>query len=216
MNPRKHNINPGDRFSRLVIIKEVSPYLSLGGVSAPQRRFLCLCDCGKKIEPLLVRLLMKKTTSCGCYRNDLNTKRLTTHGKSKAKEYKIWEDMKQRCNNPNASHYQYYGGRGIKVCSRWEKFENFFSDMGIRPLGASIERLNNKLGYSPKNCRWALTAREQTLNRSMTKFITFNGETLCHLDWGKKLGGSKGLIHRRIELGWDPIIAVSTPVKRKI
>ena len=210
--PYKHNIKFGDRFGRLKIIKEISPYISPGKISSTQRRFLCLCSCGNKIKTILSRLLIKKTTSCGCYRKDLSRKRFTIHGKSNTKEYKTWANMMQRCNNPNNAHYKYYGGRRIKVCARWQKFENFISDMGISPSGSTIERIDNNLGYSLKNCRWAKTYIEQVLNRSMTKFITFNGETLCHADWSKKLGGSHGLVYKRIKLGWDPIMAVTTPI----
>lgn len=91
------------------------------------------------------------------------------HGLSRTPENQVWRDMKQRCNNPNAQRYDRYGGRGIKVCERWETFKNFYEDMGQRPgKGYSIERINNDGNYEPGNCKWA-TRAEQSRNTVLTK-----------------------------------------------
>ena len=83
---------------------------------------------------------------------------------TKTPEFKCWDSMLQRCSNPNHESYFRYGGRGIKVCQRWSKFENFFTDMGKRPSGLTLERINNNGNYTPKNCKWA-TWKEQGQNK---------------------------------------------------
>jgi hypothetical protein len=122
-------------------------------------------------------------------------------GKSKMPEYWIWQRMKQRCFDANTAEFSHYGARGITVCQRWMTFEDFYADMGPRPYGMTVERINNDLGYGPENCRWA-TRRDQAVNRTMTQWITHNGETLCMSDWAKKSGVSKALLHYRLNAGW--------------
>lgn len=87
-----------------------------------------------------------------------------THGMRRSRTYNSWISMKTRCNNPNALKYPHYGGRGIKVCEQWQSFEAFYADMGERPEGLTLDRINNDGNYEPSNCRWA-TASEQNFNR---------------------------------------------------
>ena len=136
------------------------------------------------------------------------------HGMTKTPEYRSWTRMRTRCHNNNSDRYPAYGGKGIKICSDWDDFEKFYSDMGPRPIGKSLDRIDNKLGYSKNNCRWA-TAKEQTMNRSMTKFFTYNSETLCYMDWAKKMGGTKSMINARIKMGWSVLKSITTPNKHK-
>lgn len=122
-------------------------------------------------------------------------------GKSSLPEYWIWQRMKQRCFDKNTKEFPHYGGKGITVCERWLTFENFYADMGPRPNGLTVERKDNAANYEPENCRWA-SRRDQAVNRGMTRWITYNGETLCMADWARKCGISKPLLAYRLQAGW--------------
>lgn len=121
--------------------------------------WLCRCECGNEKEIHGLHLRRGKVTSCGC-------KVGTFHGLSKTPEYRIWANMKRRCHNPKYRQFHYYGGRGIAVCDEWRaSFLAFLSDMGHRPSPElTIERIDNELGYSKGNCKWA-TQAEQNLNK---------------------------------------------------
>lgn len=121
--------------------------------------------------------------------------------KTKRPEYWAWQRMKQRCFDENTPEFKHYGGRGITVCERWLDFENFLSDMGERPKGMTVERINNDGDYESTNCRWA-TRREQAVNRSMTRWLTYGGERLCMKDWALRVGISLPLLKYRIDAGW--------------
>lgn len=141
----------GQRFGRLIVLS-----LYRRGSSGVHSRWLCLCDCGQTRVASGSSLKRGRTTSCGCGR--------ITHGSWGSPTYRSWHMMLQRCTNPRNTHYAYYGGRGITVCERWLKFENFLADMGERPLGTSIDRIDVDGNYEPGNCRWA-TPKQQMNNR---------------------------------------------------
>lgn len=137
----------------------------------------------------------------------------TTHGLSKTKTYQAWADMKTRCYNSKRAQFAFYGGRGISVCDRWKNsFENFLVDMGEKPHGHSLDRIDTDGNYTKENCRWT-TQVEQCNNRRSNKIITHNGETLTYSQWSLRLGQYRSLVNDRIRRGWDEISAISIPPK---
>ena len=146
--PEFHDIT-GQRFGRLIALEIAR---------RNPTRWLCHCDCGNKTIVQLGHLTTGDTKSCGCQRGS------PTHRRYKTRTYYIWAAMLRRCRNSKASNYKNYGGRSIKVCDRWMKFENFLADMGESPAKLSLDRINNDGNYEPGNCRWT-TASEQAKNR---------------------------------------------------
>lgn len=129
--------------------------------------------------------------------------------------YVAWYNMRQRCQNPNHKNFDRYGGRGIEIDPRWDDFECFAVDMGPRPNGHSLDRINNDLDYSPANCKWS-TSLEQTNNRSSNLMLTHNGQTMSAADWDRHLGFRKNTINKRLrQLGWTVERALTTPVRRR-
>ena len=124
--------------------------------------WLCKCDCGTEKFIRLSHLPNGHSKSCGCWHLEIVKK--IRHGMSNTRTFISWASMLSRCKNKNIPRYKDYGGRGIKVCKRWLKFENFYKDMKERPEGLSIDRKDNNKGYYKSNCRWA-TAKEQQNNK---------------------------------------------------
>lgn len=134
----------------------------------------------------------------------MNYKHGHTKGKRRSAEHSVWTDMHKRCNNPKHKYYSRYGGRGITVCSRWHSFQFFLADMGKRPKGHCLERLNNNGHYTPENCIWA-TAKQQARNRSTTLWITIGAQTKSLAEWCEERKLSYHTVFARIKsLGWDP------------
>jgi len=135
--------------------------------------------------------------------------------KCKTKLYKAWENIRYRCDNPNYQHYNLYGERGIKVCKRWYKFENFAKDIGEPPTSShSLDRIDNDKGYTPLNCRWA-TKIEQSNNRRDNIIIEYKGIKRTLPEWGRELNIPYACMHGRYRLGWNAEKMIEYPWKRK-
>ena len=147
----------GKRYGKWKVIKFIDIHRNL-------QRFECKCICGFRRLHCVADLRAGKSTQCTTCHNREIAQRNTKHGMHKTKIYKIWSSMRDRCNNPNNTAYKYYGARGIKVCKRWHKFENFYRDMGDQPPGLTLDRINNDGNYTPTNCRW-ISHKENCQNR---------------------------------------------------
>src|SRR5215831_891937 len=139
--------------------------LEYAGSRDGRAEWLCLCECGNYKTVLGRHLTTGNTQSCGCLKLSGNN---FQHGHNQAgaptPTYRSWQKMRARCNNPRNNRFSLYGGRGIKVCRRWDSFENFLADMGERPLGMTLDRIDPDGDYKPGNCRWA-TPTQQRANR---------------------------------------------------
>src|SRR6266496_181615 len=138
----------------------------------------CRCDCGVTKTVQSSALIQGATKSCGCLQREMVTARKFKHGHNtrangalSSRTYQSWLSMIQRCTNQNLKCYKYYGGRGITVCERWrQSFENFIEDMGERPPGLSLERINNDGHYEPSNCKWATRAEQHRNQRHGNRY----------------------------------------------
>lgn len=145
----------GKRFGRLLIVSRAEHKKSV--------RWNYQCDCGKIGVAYGTNLKRGLTKSCGCLRSEIHR----THGQSSHALFKTWKGMMSRCYDESHVKFKNYGGRGITVCLRWHTPTNFIHDMGERPEGKTLDRINNAFGYFPENCRWA-TITEQNNNKRNT------------------------------------------------
>lgn len=193
----------GRRFGLVTVGGRVG---SVGGKST----WACRCDCGNSFVTKGVYLNKGVTRSCGCIRGGNHR----THGKSHSSEYRSWSAMRTRCLNANHHLYHRYGGRHIVICKRWEKFEHFLADMGPRPEGCSLERINNDGGYSPRNCKWA-TPREQARNTMRNATFKWKGKEYCLKELSEFSGIKRTTLRQRLAYGWPVNAAVTTAVSKK-
>lgn len=191
---RKLNLT-GKRFGRLLII---APASSVKGMS----KWCGLCDCGSTGVYYSKLLKRGDTKSCGCLRKELTKKYKTKHGKSGSATFNVWVHMKSRCLCKTNHKYKNYGGRGITICERWMIFENFLEDMGEKPLGKTIDRIDNNKGYCKSNCRWA-TPSEQANNKTTTIRIKYKGRTLSLKQWSLELNIAYGTLMRRYKKNYS-------------
>lgn len=175
IRPIHEALNGETRFGRLTVVGEGEPKQYR---DKRHRRAIARCDCGTEKLVAFTELLKGTTASCGCLKNEMCAdlgRASKTHGEGglghRTAEYKIWVSMKARCNNPRHIYFNNYGGRGIKVCERWQaSFENFLADIGRRPSAElSLDRIDNDRGYEPGNVRWADRATQARNSRRRTR-----------------------------------------------
>ena len=186
----------GKRFGRLTAITEDG-----------KNKWLCLCDCGNMKIVYDRNLLYSNRQSCGCA--------IKTHGMSNTKAHRRWANMLSRCRRETHPLYKYYGGRGITVCKRWFKFENFYKDMGDCPEGLTIERIDNEKGYFPDNCKWGTYTEQANNRRPSTRIyptIEFKGQKLTKTQWARKIGLNYMTLDYRLKR-WSLERALTEPLR---
>lgn len=190
----KYKDATGQKFGRLTVIQFRSSVKN----KAPM--CLCSCECGTVKEFGVSNVLTGKSKSCGCLARDVTGERAKTHGMSKTPVYAVWARMWSRCTNPIVERYPQYGGRGIKVCARWEGFEEFLIDMGNLPTPLhSIGRIDNDGNYEPANCRWE-TREQQSNNTSRSVFIEWQGQRKTIAQWAGITGIPYSTLQQRQEV----------------
>lgn len=184
-----HKYEAGQVYGEMTLVRRV-----------PGKGWLCRCSCGTEKTVQSDRLRTGHTVSCGHVRNAKTQARSLRHGftqrgKKRPSAYHVWQGITQRCNNPNAPTYERYGGRGITVCAEWSTFAGFYADMGDRPEGLTLDRVDNDGPYAKWNCRWA-TRGEQMRNTRRTRILAFRGRAECLLDWAVLFGVDRNTVYK--------------------
>ena len=203
----------GNRYGRLKIISlnriERQEYKSKGTTKYKNKYFVnCICDCGKETAKSLSSIRQGSTRSCGCLSNENKT----SHGMNDTKLNGVWRDMKYRCSNPNSKYFKNYGGRGIRVCSEWNEFEEFYKwsvNNGYKE-GLSIDRINSNGNYAPSNCRW-VDMKTQQRNRGNNRKVEYDNKNLCLTEWAEITGLHPKTIAYRLNNGWSVEDALTKP-----
>lgn len=202
----------GQVFGRLTVLLQTGKRDANGNIA-----WLCLCECGRETTVGGKELRSGGTKSCGCLFLEVAAQKGRTipfkHGCTGTKTYLIWCGMRQRCMNPKDPKFARYGGRGIKVCDRWNEYQNFLSDMGECPSSMSIDRWPNANGnYEPGNCRWA-TQLEQQNNRTNNLIVELNGRKMTASEAAREHGLSPDTVHARLSRG-DSIERALRPTRQ--
>lgn len=202
----------GKRFGRLVVLEKTTEHNKSGRLL-----YLCKCDCGTEKKLPSFHLTCGGTNSCGCLFKEMMTERNTTHGLRHSKKYhkiyNTWIKLRDRCNNVNNIDYLHYGGRGIKVCERWNDFTLFLADMGMPTEDGqrySIDRIDVNGDYCPENCRWA-TDTQQANNRTNNRYIEQDGVKYTVADFCRKNNAVEYLVRSRLHMGKSTVEELLTP-----
>lgn len=185
----------GNRYGRLTVM------LDCGVNKKGSKVYVTVCDCGESKAIVGSYMISGKTQSCGCLKRELTQSRMTTHGDTHSPTYVSWLSMRNRCLDSSHKAYANYGGKGIRIDDLWLDYCNFLKDMGSRPNGMTLDRIDNSKGYSKDNCRWA-TRAEQNRNYNKNVNVTYNGKTQCLKDWATEVGAEYKLFWQRFKSGW--------------
>ena len=172
-------------------------------------RWLCRCSCGHEREVLAGNLVRGKTVSCG-------HEQRTAGGlwKENQSEYDTWAQMLKRCELPTNASYDHYGGRGIRVCRRWQEFGNFLKDMGKRPFPDwQLDRINNDGDYEPESCRW-VSPSQNVRNSTSATLLEFDGRSMSIAEWAEEKGVNPRVFYARRAKGWSVERMLTQPVRR--
>jgi hypothetical protein len=183
----------GERFGRLLVQRKD------GYNKHHQLYWLCECDCGNYKLVLGSLLRNGETQSCGCLHKEVTGNINRKHSLANTPIYSLWNSMIDRCHLPTSHTYNRYGERGISVCERWHNFENFYADMGDKPEGMSLERIDNNGDYCPENVIWA-TAKQQANNRKSNVVLEHNGKKQTMQQWCDELGLKIGTVWARLNV----------------
>lgn len=210
----KFNDLTGKQFGRLTVIERAPDHITPSG-----RRYVkwrCLCDCGNASDVMADNLLQGRTVSCGCHNKQQAKDNHLSHGESKTHLYGVWQAIKRRCYNPSDSHYEDYGGRGIRMCDEWKNSYNNFREWALISgycelphHRCTIDRMNNNGNYEPSNCRW-VDGVAQANNRRSNRRFTYNGETHNIKEWSELYGIPYKTLHNRLYVGWSIERALTT------
>ncbi len=210
----------GNKYGMLTVVERA-------GTKHMQPAWLCQCECGEFAVALGGNLKRGMHTTCGKHDKTGDNSPVFVHGYARTRTYNVWAAVKQRCCDTNAPVYQRYGAQGVVVCDRWNhSFEAFLEDMGERPEGVSIDRIDNSGGYTcgkceqclsnswTMNCRWA-TRSQQMRNTSITIMLTIDGVTKPMMEWCDQYGVKPNTVRWRIYDGWSHKDAIFRPVRSK-
>lgn len=200
----------GQRFGRLVA-RRIAGKSNNGSML-----WNCICDCGKEKIAKSHSLSSGLVDSCGCQWRERHTLSCVTHGRSQSALYHRWERMKSRVLNISNENFPRYGARGISICERWMRFENFAEDMGdsFSPE-LSLERMDNEKGYSPENCVWA-TMTTQNRNKRNNRILEYEGEQAPLAVWAERVGIKYNTLFSRINNGWSVAEALEFEPRRTV
>lgn len=214
MPPKNFVDLSGAQFGKLTVT------VRIGSNKAGSAIWDCLCDCGSSVKVATSSLKNGNTKSCGCLKMEKLISRSTTHGLSgghgkNTRLYRVWLHMRCRCLSKTAQDFKYYGGRGIKICAAWAKYENFHAwavGNGYAE-NLTLDRKDNNGDYEPCNCRWA-TRKQQSRNTRQNRIISFGGDKKTVGEWAE-ITGLGSTLRMRLHRGWSPERSITTPKRQK-
>lgn len=180
-------------------MSKLTPIEPCGKTKDGHIKWRYLCACGNTTEVASSRVQNGYTKSCGCLIDEARSAK-KKHGMRHSGTYSSWMSAKDRATNPRSKDFYRYGAVGVGFADRWRSFENFLSDMGPRPDGTSLDRIDGSKGYEPGNCRWA-TPVEQARNKSNLTIVRTTKGEIPLVDYAKQLGISRGAAHLRLKRG---------------